>query len=341
MSVTHVSFGATREGQAVTAYRLTNAAGSSLTVLDYGVTLQSLCVPNAAGGFTDVLLGYDTIGEYESQGGYMGATVGRVGNRIGGASFSLNGVTYPLARNNGENHLHGGLRGFDKYVWDLVSHSGDTLVFSRLSPDGEEGYPGNLRVTVTLTLTADNALHIAYDGDCDKDTLVSLTNHSYFNLAGDGSVLDHVLQVNAARFTENDGGSLPTGKLLPVADTPFDFRAPKPIGRDIGQDHPQLVIGKGYDHNYVLSGPVAAVVRCEATGIVLMVETDLPGMQVYTANHVTARPGKGGRVMEPRCGLCLETQLFPNAMRCYGFPSPVLHAGEHLHTETCFRFSLA
>lgn len=340
MSVTNHPFGVTGDGQAVTAWTLTNAAGASLTVLDYGVTLQALRMPNAAGGFTDVLLGYDTLAEYETQSGYFGATIGRVGNRIGGGVFSLDGVQYQLACNNGPNHLHGGVKGFSKYVWDLRSQTEDTLVFSRLSPDGEEGYPGNLQVQVSLTLTADNAVRLHYEADTDRDTIVSLTNHSYFNLAGHGSVLDHTLQVNACRMAENDETSLPTGRLLPVAGTAFDFRAPKPIGRDIAQDHPQLVIGKGYDHNFVLSDTVAAVLRCPESGIVMTVETDLPGMQVYTANHVTQRAGKGGTVIQARDAVCLETQLFPNAMARYGFPSPVLHAGEHLSTVTAFRFSV-
>ena len=339
MAVSSFPFGTTADGRAVTAYKITNAAGASATLLDYGAAVQSLCVPNKQGGFTDVVLGYDTVAEYETGSGYLGATIGRVGNRIGGARFSLNGVEYALAKNNGENHLHGGLKGFDKYVWD--ARPGENAVkFSRLSPDGEEGYPGNLSVSVTFTLTDEPALVLTYDAVTDQDTLVSLTNHTYFNLDGGGSVLEHELQVFAERFCENDAGCLPTGKLLWVEGTPFDFRQPKPIGRDIGADCQQLRRGNGYDHNYVLSGKKAAVLYSARTGIRLTVETDLPGVQVYAANGLSPRRGKGGSAIDRRYALCLETQLFPNGIHCYGFPSPVLRAGQALHTETAYRFAV-
>ena len=338
MSVTMSHFGNTRDGRPVTAYRLENSAGASVTVLDYGATVQSLIVPNGDGGMTDVVLGYDTAREYEDNGGYVGATIGRVGNRIGGAAFRLNGRTYSLAKNDGENHLHGGIVGFDRQFWTVTPEGEDSLVCSRLSPDGEEGYPGNLQVKVTFTLTSQNALRIQYDADTDQDTIVNLTNHSYFNLNGQGSVLDHELQVFASRITENDAGCLPTGRLLEVEGTPFDFRSPKKIGAEIGADDAQLRCGSGYDHNFVLSGKTAAVLRSLSTGIELTVETDLPGMQVYTANFLTERPGKCGTTMRPRDAVCLETQLFPNATNCYGFPSPILRAGQHLHSETVFAF---
>lgn len=340
MTVTTTAFGRTRDGAAVTAYRLENAAGASVTVLDYGATIQSLSVPNAAGGFTDVVLGYDTVTEYEDNGGFLGATIGRVGNRIGGASFQLGGRTYALARNDGPNHLHGGRRGFDKRMWEAELRD-DSLVFSRLSPDGEESYPGDLQVEVTFTLTEDNALRIAYDAVASQDTLVNLTNHSYFNLNGGGTVLHHTLQVLAHRFTENDDGCLPTGRLLPVEGTPFDFRTPKTIGADIGRDDEQLRRGGGYDHNYVLAGPRAVVLRGDQSGIVLTVDTDQPGMQLYTANTLTQRPGKGGTTMGPRDAVCLETQLFPDGIHRYGFPSPILRAGQKMHSETVFSFTLA
>ena len=338
MAVTTSKFGITRDGRPVTAYCLENAGGASVTVLDYGATVQSLIVPNSAGGMTDVVLGYDTVREYEENDGYVGATIGRVGNRIGGGAFRLNGHTYSLAKNDGENHLHGGILGFDKQFWTILPQGDDALVCSRLSPDGEEGYPGNLEVKVTFTLTSHNALRIQYDADTDQDTIVNLTNHSYFNLNGQGSVLDHELQVFASRITENDAGSLPTGRLLEVADTPFDFRAAKKIGAEIGAADLQLEYGNGYDHNFVLSEKTAAVLRSASTGIELTVETDMPGMQVYTANFLTERSGKYGTTMRPRDAVCLETQLFPNAMNCYGFPSPILHAGQHLHSETVFAF---
>lgn len=254
MSVTTIPFGTTAGGEAVTAYRLTNSAGASLTVLDYGAIIQSLCVPNGQGGFTDVVLGYDTVREYEENGGFLGATIGRAGNRIGGAAFSLNGVRYELARNDGDNHLHGGVRGFDKRMWQ-VAPGENALVCARLSPDGEEGYPGNLQVQVTFTLTEDNTLSIQYDALSDRDTPVNLTNHSYFNLNGGGSVLDHQLYMNAERFCENDAGCLPTGQLLWVEGTPFDFRTPKAIGADIGADCEQLRRGGGAATTTTLCSP--------------------------------------------------------------------------------------
>lgn len=338
MSVEKFEFGSAGDGRAVAAYRLENRSGASVTVLEYGATVQSLRVPGCGGSRIDVVLGYDTVAEYEANGGYLGAIIGRMGNRVGGASFRLNGRTYPLVKNDGENHLHGGVKGFDRQLWTVTPSGEDALVCSRLSPDGEEGYPGNLRVTVTYTLTEQNALRIQYDADTDQDTIVNLTNHSYFNLNGGGSILDHELRVSASRIAENDAGCLPTGRLLEVEGTPFDFRSFKPIGRDIGRDDPQLRFGNGYDHNFVLSGKTAAVLRSARTGIELTVETDLPGMQVYTANSLTERTGKGGQLLRPRDAVCLETQLFPNAMNCYGFPSPVLRAGQHLHTETVFAF---
>ena len=221
-----------------------------------------------------------------------------------------------------------------------MAAQGDSLLCWRTSPDGEENYPGNLKVQVRFTLTEDNRLHISYDADTDADTLVSLTNHSYFNLNGGGSVLKHRLQLFAERFTENDAGCLPTGKLLWVEGTPFDFRTEKEIGTDIGADDEQLRRAGGYDHNYVLMGKKAAVLYSEESGIEMTVETDLPGMQLYTANFLNERRGKRGSVMAPRNAACFETQLFPNAMNCYAFPSPVLRAGQHLHTETDYAFRI-
>ena len=338
------SFGVTADGQAVTAYRLENAAGAALTVIDYGATVQALTVPNGQGGFTDVVLGYDTVAEYEAGECYIGGTIGRVANRIGKAGFSLNGVTYPLAKNDGENHLHGGVRGFHKQMWQ-GKFADNALVFSRLSPDGEEGYPGNVQVTVTFRLDdllGTNALSIRYAAKTDKDTPVCLTNHSYFNLNGGGSVLDHELQVLAERFCENDRGGLPTGRLLDVEGTrtPFDFRVSKAIGRDIHADHEQLTMFGGYDHNFVLAGEQAAVLYSPESSIEMIVLTDMPGMQVYTSNALTPARGKGGRPMGVHSAVCLETQLHPNGMQYYGFPSPILRAGHRLHSETIYEFKV-
>lgn len=264
MAVTQRSFGRTKWNEAVTAYTLTNAVGASVTVLDYGATIQSLRVPDRTGALVDVVLGYDTVTEYEKNGGYLGATIGRIGNRIGKGQFSLGGVDYQLACNDGANHLHGGERGFDKRMWQVTAET-LSLRCTRLSPDGEEGYPGALSVSVTFTLTEENTLSIRYEATSDRDTIVNLTNHSYFNLNGGGSVLTHRLQVFADRFCENDDGCLPTGRLLAVEGTPFDFRTPKAIGADIGQDDINLKNGGGYDHNFVLSGTKAAVLSSGET----------------------------------------------------------------------------
>ena len=337
MAVEFYEFGKLSDGRSVSAAKLTNRAGASLTVLDYGATIQSLFIPDRDGKLVDVVLGYDSAEEYEHNGDYLGATIGRVGNRIGRAEFSLNGKTYMLAKNDGENHLHGGKEGFDKKFWRMAAQ-GDSLLCWRLSPDGEENYPGNLKVQVLFTLAEDNRLCITYDADTDADTLVSLTNHSYFNLNGSGNILGHRLQLFAERFAENDSGCLPTGKLLPVEGTPFDFRKEKEIGAEIGTDDEQLKRAGGYDHNYVLMGKKAAVLYGPESGIEMTVETDLPGMQLYSGNFLTDRKGKGGSEIHWRDAACFETQLYPNAMNCYAFPSPVLRAGTHLHSETDYAF---
>ena len=339
MPLSFYSFGSLGDGTPVTAARMENTHGCAVVILDYGATVQSLLIPDACGVPVDVVLGYDTATEYERSGCYLGATIGRVGNRIGSAQFSLNGETFLLAKNDGSNHLHGGTKGFDKRMWRMTEQAG-SLVCERISPDGEEGYPGNLSVRVTFTLTESNALRIQYDADTDRDTLVNLTNHSYFNLNGGGSILEHFLQINAERFCENDESCLPTGKLLSVEGTPFDFRAEKRIGVDFRTDHIQLRPFGGYDHNYLLSGTHAALLTGDSSGIQMTVETDLPGMQLYTANSLTEQVGKGGRRMGHHGAVCLETQLFPNAMNFWGFPSPVLRTGQHLHSETVFAFTV-
>ena len=339
MTVEFIPFGTLSDGSPVTAGRIRNGNGASVTILDYGATIQSLLVPARDGSLTDVVLGYDTAAEYERNGDFLGATIGRFANRIADASFSLNGVRHDLAKNDGENHLHGGVKGFDKHLWRMAAQ-GDSLLCFRTSPDGEEGYPGNLRVQVLFSLSEDNCLSIRYDADTDADTVVNLTNHSYFNLNGSGSILQHRARIFAERFAESGPGCLPTGRLLPVAGTPFDFREEKEIGADIGAEDEQLKLAGGYDHNYVLAGCTAASVCGDQTGIVLTVGTDLPGMQFYTSNMLTEKVGKGGHPIRRREAFCLETQLFPNAMNCWGFPSPVLRKGTHLQTETVYAFTV-
>jgi len=333
-------FGLTKDGKQVTAYTLKNSAMSAV-ILDYGCVIQSLYAPDRNGNPVDVVLGYDTVAEYEEHDAYLGAAIGRVGNRIGKGLFTLNGKEYTLAVNNGLNHLHGGIVGFDSVLWD-AEVTGDALIFTRLSPDGEEGYPGNLFVTITYRLT-DNALEIAYDAKTDADTIVNLTNHSYFNLAGEGDVLDHLLQVNADAYCEGDEGCLPTGKLIPVEGTPFDFTQPKKIGRDIGADDVQLINAGGYDHNVCLSDPAdvktAAILYSEKTGIEMTTTTTLPGMQVYSANFLTERKGKGGAMMDKRYALCLETQRYPDAIHNPHFPSIVLTPDKAYHEVTTYSFT--
>lgn len=336
MSVTTFPFGTTADGREVTAWRIDNGVIAA-TVIDYGATLQSLVVTASDGTSVDVVLGYDTIFEYEQNTGFAGAVIGRVGNRIGGAAFTLGGREYRLEANDGPNHLHGGVKGFDRRMWQGEANGGDTVSFFRLSPDGEEGYPGNLRVRVSYTL-AENSLVISYDADADADTPVNLTNHSYFNLNGGGTVLEHELQVSAELFTENDEDCLPTGRILSVEDTALDFRCAKPIGRDIDACDEQLRRG-GYDHNFILTGSRnAAILRGDKSGIRMTMHTDMPGVQIYSANNLEPRCGKGGAAWTYRDAVCLETQLFPNALNCYAFPSPILRAGRHMHSVTSFEF---
>ncbi|MCR4707428.1 MAG: galactose mutarotase [Clostridiales bacterium] len=336
-------FGTTKDGRLVTAFIMENDSGMRAEILDYGCTIRSLMVPDSAGRLVDVVLGYNTLAEYEENGGYLGAVVGRVGNRIGGGCFTLGGKEYTLAVNDRGNHLHGGLCGFDKKVWQ-GKRNGDELVMSLCSPDGEEGYPGTLCATVRYRLDENNTLRITYDAVSDRDTLVNLTNHAYFNLAGGGTILGHELQVFADRFLEADENCLPTGRLMPVGDTPFDFREGKEIGQDISVACEQLRRGNGYDHNFCLSDKGdwkrAAVLFCRETAIRMTCMTTQPGVQVYSANGLSDRDGKNGR-MGVRQGLCLETQVWPDAIHHADFPSSVLPAGEELHTQTAYQFSIA
>ena len=342
MSVTVRPFGFTREGEKVHAFTITNETGASCTLLDYGATVQALCVPNRDGGLTDVVLGYDTVAEYENANYFLGATIGRLANRLGGAKFELAGKEYVLAKNDGDNCLHGGVKGFDRCMWRAEFDAESYAVrFSRLSPDGEEGFPGNLNVAVTFRLTRIGCgLGIGYEAEGDADTIVNLTNHSYFDLSGCGRAMEQQLRINADRYLLLGPGTLPTGKTALVYDTAFDFTQFKPVGRDIGADDEQLRLGGGYDHNFCLSGPFAAELKSEVTGIRMQVFTDMPGVQLYTANFLGTQIGKGGREMQNRGAVCLETQLWPNAMNCWGFPSPVVRKGQAVHSGTVYSFEL-
>lgn len=331
--ITENEFGITAGGETVREYTLKNGNGNSVGILNYGCTVRSIRMFG-----TDVCLGYDSLKEYETRDGWLGAAVGRCANRIKGGLFSLNGKEYQLARNDGPNHLHGGPAGFSHRVWD-AEIAGDALVFHYFSPDGEEHYPGNLHVSVTYRLSEDNSLSIAYHAVADSDTILNLTNHTYFNLNGGGSILGHLLQISADEITPCDENCLTTGAFLPVVGTPFDFRVKKPVGRDINVPHPQLRNGGGYDHNYVLkSGDPAAVLTGDLTGITMCVFTDQPGLQLYTGNSLADRSGKNGSRYGYRTAVCLETQNFPSAVTYPQFPSPVLKAGEHYDSVTVYRF---
>lgn len=327
------TFGITALGETVESWTLENEFLTA-EVLTYGATLRRLVF-----GGVDVVLGYDTLSEYERNDGYVGATVGRVCNRIGGASFGLNGKTYPLAKNDGGNHLHGGARGFDKYIWaaELLE---DGLRLRRLSPDGEEGYPGTLAVSVTYRL-AGESLRIEYEAESDADTLCSLTNHSYFNLNGGGTAMAHTLTLAAGTYLETSPGCLPTGRALPVAGTPFDFRAAKAVGRDIDTAAEQLRLVNGYDHHFCVDGAGlrrAAVLRGDSSGIAMTMDTTSPGVQLYTANWLSRRDGKNGAVYEPRCAVCLEPQFPPDAVHHPDFPQPLLRRGEVYRHCTVYSF---
>lgn len=331
MAVNKRVFGAMPDGKEVCCWTLTNAYGLQAEILDYGVTVRTLIVPDKNGKPVDVVLGYDTLDEYRNHSDYLGATIGRFANRIGNATFHLNGKEYKLAANNGKNHLHGGDAGFDKRIWNAEPGE-NCVVFSLTSPDAEEGYPGTLQVQLTLTLTNDSLL-FHYRAVSDQDTILNLTNHSYFNLDGAGNVLEHLLTVNANAFAENDANCLPTGRLLPVGGTAFDFRTEKPIGKG------DCVVG-GYDNNMILGGNPAAVVRSEKSGIVMTVTTDQPGMQLYTANQLSERIGKNGAKYEKSSGLCLETQHYPDAIHHPQWPTCILRAGEVFESTTGYSFGI-
>ncbi len=347
MSVTKAPFGRTPDGEEIFVYSITNASGASCSLLDYGATWHSMHVPNRNGVLVDVVLGFETLEEYRNQEWYIGATIGRVANRIGGAHFSLNGEEHSLFANDSGNCSHGGKIGFDKRHWKATVEE-QTVVFSRFSPDGEEGFPGNLSAMVTYTLTEDNALSIRYFAVSDRDTLCSMTNHAYFNLAGQGSgsVLGQTLSIDADQFTCIDPTILPTGEIEFVESTPLDFRAAKTIGRDIASRECLMDAALGYDHNFVLNHPqggVELVARAvdPAGGIGMDVLTDQPGIQLFTPYDMCGLSGKGGAVYHDRAGFCLETQHFANAMRNMHFPSIVLKAGDLYTTETIYRFTVA
>jgi aldose 1-epimerase len=346
--VTRAAFGALPDGAPVEIFTVTNGNGVEVRAISFGGIITSLRVPDRTGQSADIVLGYDTPGDYaRNNSPYFGAIIGRYGNRIAKGRFSLDGAIYTLATNNGPNHLHGGVRGFDKVAWSGEA-TDEGVRFGYVSKDGEEGYPGTLSVRVTYTLNDRNELAVDYEATSDKPTIVNLTQHSYFNLAGQGArdILDHRLQIDADRYTPVDPTLIPTGELAPVAGTPFDFRQPTPIGARIGDDHPQLKNGLGYDHNFVLnrSGEGlrhAARVVDPASGRTLDIATTEPGLQFYSGNFLDGSiTGKAGRTYQKRYGFCLETQHFPDSPNHPDFPSAVLRPGQTYKSRTVFTFGV-
>lgn len=350
-SVTQAPFGVTPDGQQVTLYTFSNSAGMEARVIDYGGIIVSLRVPDRDGELEDVVLGFDSLEGYVAEHPYFGAIIGRFGNRIANGRFTLDGQEYQLPVNNGPNSLHGGNRGFDKVVWAAEPFENDRgrgIILRYTSPDGEEGYPGTLEARVTYTLTDDNELIFDYHATTDAATPVNLTQHSYFNLAGNGAgtILDHEVMLNASRFTPVNRDLIPTGALQPVAGTPFDFTEPTAVGSRIEADDEQLRFAGGYDHNFVIdrdagdSLTLAARVRESTSGRVLEVLTTEPGVQFYTGNFLDGTlTGKDGAVYERRTGFCLETQHFPDSPNQPDFPSTILRPGEEYRSSTVFRFS--
>ena len=344
MSITRKHFGTMPDGVEVYLYTLTNDQGIEVSIITYGGSITSLKVPDRNGVLGDIVLGYETLDEYARNPRYVGALIGRHANRIGMGKFSLNGVEYQLPQNNGVNHLHGGFNGFDKRVW-AASDDGTVLRLIYLSRDGEESYPGNVTAEVTYKLS-ENQLSVDYRASTDAGTIVNLTNHSYFNLKGDGTILDHALTLNADSFTPVSSDLIPNGEIRSVEATPMDFRKGKMIGAEINEAYDQLGFTGGYDHNFVLNdydGTLrsAASLHESSTGRVLEVLTTQPGMQFYSGNFLDGSlVGKKGIVYHKYAGLCLEPQHFPDAPNHSNFPSTVLRPGEEYKQTTVFRFSV-
>jgi aldose 1-epimerase len=337
-------------GEQVSVFTLTNAAGMTVRILDFGGIITEIHVPDRDGVFADVALGFDTLEPYRGDSPYFGALIGRYGNRIAAGRFTLDGQQYALPVNNGKNHLHGGVPGFDRVLWrariEGAGIDGQELVLDYRSPDGEQGYPGTLDASVRYRLTDDNEIVVRFSAVTDRATPVNLTQHSYFNLAGGGDILGHVMTIDADKFVPIDADSIPLGNLAPVAGTPFDFRTPVPIGARIGEPHEQLRHGGGYDHCFVLNKPApgvlsrAAHVREPRSGRVLELFTQEPGVQFYSGNFLDGSLAGKGQVYGHRSGFCLEPQHFPDSPNQPAFPNTILRPGEVYASESRFRFSV-
>ena len=349
-SIEKKPFGKTRDGQPVEIYTLVNKNGLSAEISNYGGIVRTLSVPDKSGQFLDIVAGYNTLEEYLNWSPHYGCIVGRFSNRIAGGKFSIDGKEYVLAQNNSGNNLHGGPKGFDKVVWkarDYISDSGPALELTYLSPDGDQGFPGNLSVKTVYTLTNDNELKVEYTATTDKKTVVNLTHHSYFNLSGpsNGDILDHIVTLNADKFTPVDKTGIPTGEFRSVSGTPFDFRKPHSLGKRINVNNDQLKKGAGYDHNWIVNGKkgeltLGATVYDPKSGRVMEVYSDKPGMQLYTGNFLEKDIGKDGKPYKRRYALCLEPQDFPDAPNKKNFPSTLLSPGETYSHTLIYKFSV-
>ena len=343
-TISEKEFGVVSDGRMAYLYTMENEHGMKASVTDYGAALVELCVPSAAGDIVDVVLGYEDAKGYEAGGVSFGAPVGRCANRIGGAAFDINGVSYTLDKNDNGNNLHSGNDYYNKRFWLLEEKSNHSLTFILHSPDGDQGYPGALDMRVTYELTEENTLRMKYHAVPDQDTIINMTNHSYFNLNGHncGNIMGHQIQVEADYFTRADEESIPTGELVDVTGTPMDLRVAKSIGADIDSDYEATRFGQGYDHNWVLknNGKFAKVAEVvgDKTGILMEVWTDLPGVQVYAGNFLNEEPGKMGAVYQKRQAVCFETQYFPDAIHHDQFAGPICKAKETYETVTEYHF---
>ena len=351
VSISKEPYGITADSIPVDKYVMKNSKGMEITVITYGGIITSWTAPDKNGAYSDVVLGYAALSDYEKATPYFGAIIGRYGNRIANGKFTLDGTEYQLATNDGPNHLHGGLKGFDKVIWNASEVKSDvtaSLVLTYLSKDLKEGYPGNLNTKVTYTLTNDNELEVAYEATTDMKTVVNLTQHSYFNLSGDFTkpILDHEITIDADKYLPVNATLIPTGELADVTNTPFDFRTAKVIGQDINTDNEQLIKGKGYDHCWVLNGQdkgmrLAAKAYDPSSGRLLEVYSDEPGIQFYTGNFLDGTlPMPNGGTYAHRTGFCLETQHYPDSPNQKDFPSVVLNPGDTYRTKTTFKFSV-
>ncbi|MCM1175902.1 MAG: galactose mutarotase [Blautia sp.] len=346
MAVTKELFGKTRGGKEVYAFTLENENGMKARLITFGAILVNWYVPDKDGGVDDVVLGFDKLEDYYENESFFGTTIGPSANRTGNAGFRIDGKAYRIEANDGPNNLHSSIKyGYHKRVWEVAETGDNSVTLFLEAPDGDMGFPGNKRITMTYSLSADNALQLKYHGTSDKNTVINMTNHTYFNLSGHqaGRIEDHILTIHAGCYTPVLPGSIPTGEIVPVTGTPMDFTSPKPIGQDIEADFEQLKLGQGYDHNFVIDGADGtlreiAVVEDKKSGRRLKAFSTLPGVQFYAGNCIKTTTGKGGAIYEPRAGMCLETQYFPDAVNKPNFPSDIFGPDRDYDAVTVYRF---